>query len=81
MMKLFKKPTPVKPFSEKVSKRVSKIPTAELEMWSEQALYELGRCLSLYNKQRDNHVLQEALTGAEALHAVVDELYRRMTIV
>jgi hypothetical protein len=81
MMKLFKKKQEykTKPFSEKVSKRVSKIPTADLEMWADQALFELGRCLSLYSKGRDKTVLQEAVNGAEALHAVVDELHHRLT--
>lgn len=68
-----------KPFSEKVAKRVSKIPTGELAMWSEQALYELGRCLSSYERTREDIYLTEALNGAEALHAVIDEYARRMT--
>lgn len=68
-----------KPFSEKLAKRVSKIPTADLEMWADQSLYELGRCLSLYSKNRDKNVLVEALNGAEALHAVIDELHTRIT--
>jgi hypothetical protein len=68
-----------KPFSEKIAKRVAKIPTAELEMWADQALFELGRCLSLYNKHRSTAVLEEAVNGAEALHAVIDELNTRMT--
>jgi len=67
-----------KPFSEKVSKRVSRIPTGELEMWTDQAIYELGRCLSGYQKSRDKFYLDEARNGAEALHAVVEELYKRM---
>jgi hypothetical protein len=79
-MKLFKKSTTwTKPFSEKVAKRVSKIPTAELEMWTDQAIYEVGRCLSGYQKSRDEAYLTEARQGAEALHAVVEELYKRMT--
>jgi hypothetical protein len=70
----------VKPFSEKIAKRVSKIPTAELEMWIEQATYEIGRCMSAYAKNRDSdYALQEALLGAEALHAAVDQLVRRTT--
>jgi len=69
----------IKPFSEKVSNRVAKIPTAELEQWIDQSLYEIGRCMTLYSKQRDTTFLQEALLGAEALHAVVDELTRRTT--
>lgn len=68
-----------KPFSEKVSKRVAKIPTGELEMWTDQAIYELGRCLTGYQKTRDMFYLNEARSGAEALHAVVEELYKRMS--
>lgn len=66
-----------KPFSEKIAKRVAKIPTSELEMWLEQSIYEVGRCLSGYTKSRELVFLQEARTGAEALHAVVEELYKR----
>jgi hypothetical protein len=68
-----------KPFSEKVSKRVSRIPTSELEQWADQSLYELGRCLSSYGKSREDFYLNEARIGAEALHAVVEELHSRMT--
>jgi hypothetical protein len=66
-----------KPFSEKIAKRVSKIPTSELEMWVEQSIYEVGRCLSGYTKSREMVYLEEARTGAEALHAVVEELHKR----
>jgi hypothetical protein len=69
----------IKPFSEKVSKRVAKIPTMELEQWAEQATYEVGRCMSSYAKQREIVFLEEALLGAEALHAVVHELKTRTT--
>jgi hypothetical protein len=69
----------VKPFSEKVAKRVSRIPTSELEIWIDQSIYEVGRCMSLYAKSRENGYLEEALLGSEALHAVVDELKRRAT--
>jgi len=77
---MFKKKEPwTKPFSEKVAKRVVKIPTTELEMWIDQSLYEIGRCVSSYSKSREKMYLEEALQGAEALHAVVDELHRRAT--
>jgi hypothetical protein len=69
----------VKPFSEKVAKRVSRIPTSELEMWIDQSLYEIGRCMSLYGKTREKRYLEEALTGGEALHAVIDQLHMRTT--
>lgn len=73
-----KKKVEPKAFSEKIAKRVSKIPTGELEMWTDQTLYEVGRCLSGYQKNRSKVYLEEALNGAEALHAVVNELYNRM---
>lgn len=68
-----------KPFSEKVAKRVSRIPTGELESWAEQSLTEIGRCLSKYAKAREQVYLDEALNGAEAMHAVINELHSRMT--
>ena len=78
MIGVFKKKTTWdKPFSEKIAKRVKKIPTAELEMWVEQSTYELGRCMGIYSRNRDLVALEEALTGAEALHAVVNELHAR----
>lgn len=80
MMTFFKKKKEWnKPFSEKVANRVSKIPTADLEMWIDQSLYEIGRCLSGYQKSREAVYLNEARSGAEALHAVVEELHRRST--
>lgn len=81
-MKFFfnKKKAFTKPFSEKIAKRVSKIPTSELEMWADQSLYELGRCLSYYSKNRESTYLNEARTGVEALHAVVEELYKRRNV-
>jgi len=68
-----------KPFSEKVAARISKIPTGELSLWVDQAMYDLGRCLNQYERSRNVTFLNEALTGAEAIHAVVDELHTRMT--
>jgi hypothetical protein len=68
-----------KPFSEKVAKRVKKIPTGELTLWLDQAMYDLGRCITQYEKTREQNYLDEALLGAEAIHAVVNELNIRMT--
>jgi hypothetical protein len=77
-MNFSKNKTPwVKPFSEKVAKRVARIPTTELEMWIDQAIYEVGKCMSAYSKSRDKAYLDEALKGAEALHAVIDQLHTR----
>lgn len=79
MMSFFKKKTWDKPFPEKVAKRVSRIPTGELEAWIDQALTEVGKCVSLYTKTRDPIYLEEAVKGAEAVHAVTSELHTRMT--
>jgi hypothetical protein len=68
-----------KPFSEKIAKRVSKIPTGELTMWADQSLYDMGRLISAWERGREQAYLDELLTGAEALHAVVNELNKRMT--
>jgi hypothetical protein len=77
---MFKKKEPwVKPFDEKIASRVKKIPTGELDLWADQALVELGRCLSMYGRSRDSSYLKEALTGVEAVHAIIDELNNRMT--
>jgi len=66
-----------KPFSEKVSKRVSRLQTPEIEGWLDQSIYEIGRCLSMYQRSREDIYLDEALNGAEALHAMVDQLRKR----
>ena len=66
-----------KPFSEKVAKRIDKIPTADLPMWADQVLTELGRALSQYEKQKEAHLLEELVMGAESFHAIVDAIHRR----
>lgn len=68
-----------KPFSQRVAKRVTRIPTGELTHWADQSLYEMGRLLSSYERSRDKAVLDELLQGAEAMHAVIHELGKRMT--
>jgi hypothetical protein len=78
-MNLFKRKPQERPFSNKVAKRVSKIPTADLEMWIDQALTEVGRNLSGYSKSSEKVFLDEALNGAEVLHAVVYEIHKRKT--
>lgn len=68
-----------KPFSEKVAKRVTRIPTGELTMWADQSLYDMGRLISAYERSRDKAYLDELMMGAEAFHAVVHELNKRMS--
>lgn len=64
-------------FSDKLVNRIEKIPTADLPMWADQVLTELGRALSAYEKTGDENVLRELLLGAESLHAIVDALHTR----
>lgn len=78
-MRLFKSKPQEKPFSNKIAKRVSKIPTADLEMWIDQTLTEVGRNLSGYARSNEKAYLEEALNGAEVLHAVVHEIHKRKT--
>lgn len=78
-MNLFKRKPQERPFSNKVAKRVSKIPTADLEMWLDQALTEISRNLSRFAKSSEKVYLNEALDGAEVLHAVVYEIHKRKT--
>jgi alpha-beta hydrolase superfamily lysophospholipase len=73
----FKKKHWNKPFSEKISKRVSRIPSADLTTWADQTLYELGRLLNIYQRVRTPEALKELVISAEAFHAVVEELNRR----
>jgi hypothetical protein len=41
---------------------------------------DLGRCINKYEESREAIYLEEALVGAEALHAVVDELHKRSVV-
>ena len=66
-----------KPFSERIAKRVAKIPTLDLHNWTEQAIYETGRLLSAYERDRTPDSLKNLTDGAEAVHALVHELGKR----
>ena len=68
-----------KPFSEKIAKRVKRIPTNDLTIWADQAIYELGRVLSIYDRNRTPEASKELADSAEALHAVAHEINRRTT--
>lgn len=79
-MKRFKKKKTDKPFPEKVARRVSRIPTPELTAWAEQSLNEVGRLVFAFQRTSEISYIEEALTGTEALHAVVNELYVRSVV-
>ena len=77
---MFKKEKWDKPFSERVSRRVKKMPTAQLSPWVETSLNEINRCMMEFDKSGNVFFLSEALNGAEALHAVIDELHSRSVV-
>jgi hypothetical protein len=77
---LFKKKNWDKPFSEKVAKRISKIAMADLPSWAEQAIYETNRSLMAYEKDKNKVHLEDALLGAEVIHAIVYEMNKRSVL-
>lgn len=66
-----------KPFSEKIARRVTRIPTLDLHNWTDQAIYETGRLLNAYERERTPEAMQQLLDGAEAVHALVHEINKR----
>lgn len=77
---MFQKKNWNKPFPEAVAKRVKRIPTAQLSPWAETCMNELNRCLIEFSNSNNPVYIKEALKGAEALHAVVNELHDRSVI-
>lgn len=71
-MKIFKRDG--QPQLTKLEQRVSKIGTAELVVWAENALFAIGKNVT---HGLDPVALSEALLGAEALTAIVKELQKR----
>lgn len=61
----------------KVQKRVASLPTAELLTWTDQIMYSVGRNLSSWQRTKSSFSLEEARVGAEALHAILDNLSER----
>ena len=70
-----------KPFPEKIAKRISKIATNDLLMWTDQALTGVYQSLSTYGRNQTPENLSELSTGVEALHALVAEMEKRNTAV
>lgn len=68
-----------KPFPEKIARRVARISTYDLTTWADQSLYELGRLLTIYERTQTKEALKELVLGAEAFHAVIEELNKRST--
>lgn len=74
-MKIFSKGGNPQP--TKIQKRISNLPTHELVMWSENALFVIGKNLAgVGSKGPENY--EEALEGAEILVAICQELKKRI---
>jgi hypothetical protein len=74
-MKIFSKDGPLLP--TKLTKRVEKIGTSELIVWSENALFAIGKNLTTWARNKDASLLEEAHIGAQALLAITTELKKR----
>jgi hypothetical protein len=57
--------------------RVEKIGTTDLVVWAENSLFAIGKNLTHWERDRNPALLEEAHMGAEALHAITNELKRR----
>lgn len=62
---------------EHIVRRVGMLPTGDLVEWADQAIYTTGRYLTLHQRTRDLADLDEALTGAQVLLAITEEMRRR----
>lgn len=62
---------------ERARKRAARIATPDLVSWTDQALFGLGRNVDAYRRSGDVASLTEALEGAVALRAVLEELVVR----
>lgn len=77
----FKQKRPLeKPFPEKLARRVSKVPTADLLTWAEQALSETNRSLYAFQSSGNEVHISDALMGAEAANALISEYTRRTMV-
>lgn len=63
----------------KMQKRAAKLPASELIPWSDSVLYNIGRNLSSWQRTDAIAYLEEARVNAEALHAIIESLYTRVT--
>ena len=65
----------------RAQKRAAKTSTSDLQDWADLASYSISRLLSDYRRHPDSPaILDEALIGAEAITAAIEELRRRATL-
>lgn len=56
---------------------MSGIGTPDLVMWAENALFVIGKEITHYQRDKNEYALEEALLGADALVAIIQELQKR----
>lgn len=61
----------------RISRRVSKLPSEALPQWAEQVLGETGRSFSSWRTRGEHGFISDAATGAEALTEVLREIRDR----
>lgn len=76
-MSIFKRKSKFDRKQSKIGARVSKIPTADLPMWADQAINDTGRSLTAWRRRGDRSDLEEAILGAEALATILMEVRDR----
>lgn len=62
----------------KIERRVATMSTSELLGWTDQIMFTVGRNLTAWVKSQNEYTLEEARVGAEALHAILDTLSKRV---
>lgn len=62
---------------QKIIDRVAVLPTPDLVQWADQAIYTTGRSLTSHMRENSADMLNEALTGAQVLLAITEEIGRR----
>lgn len=65
------------PQSLKLARRISKLPADALPLWADQLLGETGQSFSMWRRSGERAYLDEARTGAHALHSVLTEMLPR----
>lgn len=62
---------------KKIVDRVSVLSTPDLIQWADQAIYTTGRSLTAHQRQPSVDLLAEAVTGAQVLLAITEEIAHR----
>lgn len=78
---LRKRPAPEDRALQRARGRAARIPTPELLSWADQAIFGIGRHMDRYRRSGISEDLQEAVSGAAALYAVLSEVERRSNFV